>query len=146
MGVNPSGSKPSPTSLLFLSLFSTDPLLTSDARTYLTGTLFSNPVLLPYLVLFLFSSPPLLSLSHTLIFCPSRTITPIVRPRWHLRHRLLIAFVTTTPSRFAHTHRRCLIAPSTSVTHPLPCVNSRLATNPTPCALSIALGVEWRKT
>ena len=48
-------------------------------------------------------------------------------------HRL----VTTTPSRFAHTHRRCLIAPSTSITHPLPFVNSRLATNPTraPCPL-----------
>ena len=99
MGVNPSGSKPSPTSLLFLSRLSTDPLLTSDARTYLTRNPLlksCSPPISCSLSIFL---PPLSSLSHTLIFCPSRTITPIVRPRWHLRHRLLIAL--SQPRRHA---------------------------------------------
>ena len=69
-------------SLSFFSLFSSYPLPTSDAHTPVT--LFSHPIRLPYLVLFLFRSLSLIS-------CPSRTPTPIARPRWHLLRRLLIA-------------------------------------------------------
>ena len=71
------------------SLFSSNPLLTSDARTYLTSC--SPPISYPS---FYFPTPSL-----SPIFYPSRTITPIVRPRWHLLHRLLIAL--SQPRRHA---------------------------------------------
>ena len=124
------------------SLFSSDPLLTSDARTYLTR----NPLLKS-------CSPPTscpLSISLSLSFhiLPIQNNHPNCET--YFLHRLLIALsqprrhASLTPIgdvSLAMSHRPIHLHHTSASCRQLPPCHQ-----PNPCTLSIALGVGWRKT